>query len=85
MVIGDYKRHEEWKWPLAPDIIEECQAVANLPEDDQDAWSPCFEPYDFNAAHGPLTLENYRFSRDALEEWAVRAIKIRAKIIEHAH
>ena len=84
MVISDYQLHEENKWPLGPDIIEECQAVATLPQNEEDTWSPDFEPYDFNAAHGPLTIENYRLSRDALEEWAVRGIKIRTKIVEHS-
>ena len=84
MLITKYECHEERKWPLGPDIIEECQAVANLPDMDQDTWCPGFEPNEFNAAHGPLQIDKYRLTNDELEEWAVRAIKIRQKIVDQA-
>ena len=31
-----------YRWPLAPDIIEHCNAVADLPEADPDSWAPLF-------------------------------------------
>ena len=30
MCIENYEQDQERKWPLGPDIAEECQAVANL-------------------------------------------------------
>ena len=41
---------EERKFPLGPDVVEECQAVVDmhlLDNNDQD-WSPLFEPNDYN-------------------------------------
>lgn len=37
-----------YKWPLGPDIVEECNAVAELPAVDNEAWTPLYDPYDFN-------------------------------------
>ena len=31
-----------YRWPLAPDIIEHCNAVADLPEADPDSWARLF-------------------------------------------
>ena len=85
MVIGAQPHAEERKWPLGPDIVEECQAVAALPlEEENDHWAPLFEPTKFNAEHGPLKLEDYRLSADELKEWAERAVVIRASIAEKA-
>ena len=71
-------------WPLGPDIIEECQAVAGIPQDDKVSWAPLFEPADFNDAHGPLNLEDYQLSQEELKTWAERVIKIRAGIMQKA-
>ena len=30
MCIENYEQDQERKWPLGPDIVEECQAIANL-------------------------------------------------------
>ena len=57
-----YEMGQERKWPLGPDIVEECQAVEELPEVEPDAWRPLFEPADFNEAHGPLEIEAYRLT-----------------------
>ena len=54
----------KWMWPLGPDIVEECQAVDELPKVDMDQWQLHFEPNDFNNEHGPLTLDSYRLSQD---------------------
>ena len=51
---------QSYSWPLGPDIVEECNAVAALPAVDPDEWAPLFEPDDFNKAHGPLKVESFR-------------------------
>ena len=33
---------KRYRWLLAPDILEHCNAVADLPEPDPDAWAPLF-------------------------------------------
>ena len=72
------------KWPLGPDIIEECKEIDALPTVDPAHWKPLFEPADFNNEHGPLVLENYRLSQDDMLSWAERVIKLRADIVERA-
>lgn len=57
MKIQDYEAGQDRKWPLGPDIVEECKAVEALPEVDMNDWVPLFEPVNFNQTHGPLTLE----------------------------
>ena len=57
MVLEDYECHHDRKWPMGPDIFEECEAVSNLPAVEQDSWTPLFEPIDFNEANQPLTTE----------------------------
>ena len=57
MVLEDYGCHHDRKWPMGPDIFEECEAVSNLPVAEQDNWTPLFEPNDFNEANQPLTTE----------------------------
>ena len=49
-------------WPMGPDIVEECLAVAALPRDVDERWSPLFEPAEFNEEHGPLLVDDYRLS-----------------------
>ena len=70
MIIDGYEVGGEKKWPLGPDIIEECQAVTELQPDDQDQWKPLFDPFQFNEEHGPLTLDQYRLTTDELRTWA---------------
>ena len=57
MVLEDYECHHDRKWPMGPDIFEECEAVSNLPPVDPDGWAPLFDPTDFNEANQPLTTE----------------------------
>ena len=64
---GDYQMY---KWPLGPDIVEECKAVATMPAVDPDSWMPLFDPSDFNKAHGPLEVEHYQLPVDDLKTWA---------------
>ena len=66
MAIDGYEAGQERKWPLGPDIVEECQAVEQLPAVDEDEWAPLFEPAEFNVAQGPLTLDGYRLSSTEL-------------------
>ena len=63
-----------YRWPIAQDIIEECNYVAELPVVDPESWAPLYDPNAFNKAHGPLELEKYRLPEDDLEEWAVRVV-----------
>ena len=82
MVLADYEADKERKWPLGQDIIDECQAVEQLPASEEDQWKPLFEPTDFNEEHRPLELDKFRLTPAQLENWALRAVKIRASIIE---
>ena len=71
MVVADYELEMERKWPLAPDIIEECQAVEQQSTSEEDTWAPIFEPTDFKEEHGLLELEKYRLTPEELESWAL--------------
>ena len=66
MQVENYEPDLERKWPLGPDIVEECQAVANLPDTGIEDWAPLFEPTDFNSEHGQLEIEAYRLSHEEL-------------------
>ena len=84
MSIDNYEAEQERKWPMGPDIVEECQAVAELPSVDPDAWVPLFEPHDFTNAHGPSVVEQYQLSQEDLRDWAERAVELRKNIAERA-
>ena len=71
MVIQDYAAEHERKYPMGPDIIEECQEVAALPAIEADQWQPLFEPLKYNEEHGPLTLAASRLSQEELQSWVV--------------
>ena len=71
-------------WPLGPDVVEECQAVAELPTENAEDWMPLFFPNDFTEEHGPLKVEQYRLTPDELKSWAERCVKIRASIADKA-
>ena len=60
MIMDGYEAHQERKWPMGPDVFEECEAVANLPAVDPDQCSSLFEPTDFAHEHQPLLVEEYR-------------------------
>ena len=81
MVVQGYELEQERKWPLGEDIIEECQAIEQLSTLDEEQWTPLFEPTQYNEQHGPLELQNHRLTAAQLEEWALRAVKIRASIV----
>ena len=59
-----------YRWPLGPDVVAECSAVAELPMCGADQWAPLFEPHDFGEAHGPLLIENYQLPEEDLRTWA---------------
>ena len=63
MTIAGYEMGQDRKWPLGPDVVEECQAVEALRPADQDEWAPVFEPTSFNDIHGPLEVEPYRLTQ----------------------
>ena len=77
MVVGGFETGEMRKWPLGPDIAEECEAVVALPSVEPDAWAPLFDPEQFTKDHGPLLVDDYRLTPLELERWAVRASRIR--------
>ena len=58
------------KWPLGPDIIEECKEVDSLPSIETEQWLPLFDPGDFNTEHCPLTIEDYRLTPEDMLSWA---------------
>jgi len=70
LVIEDYEPGQDRKWPMGPDVFEECEAVARLPAVDPDNWHPLFEPTEFTQAHQPLLVEQYRLSPADLRTWA---------------
>ena len=55
--VANFEAGQERKWPLGPDIIEECEAVAAIPGDGPAGWRARFDPVEFNEVHGPLELE----------------------------
>ena len=64
---GQIQETIDRKFALAPDIIEECTAVAEMAE--QPDWAPLFEPNDFNEQHKPLTLDQFKLPEEELEHW----------------
>ena len=82
MRIEDYEFEQERKWPIGPDVYEECHSVAELPEVDEENWAALYDPHDFNDKHGPLQIEDYRLSEADLRSWAQRCTRIRARISE---
>lgn len=71
-------------WPLGPDVVEECRAVAELPAVDSSGWAPLFDPVEFNEAHAPLQVEDYRLPQEEMKTWAERTIRLRAAINDRA-
>ena len=51
MAIEGYETGINRKFKLGPDLVEECMAVIQMPDDDQSDWQPIFEPHDFNEQH----------------------------------
>ena len=44
MAIDDGQDDQERKWPLGPDIVEECQAVSTIPNEESNEWNILFDP-----------------------------------------
>ena len=84
MVIDGYEPDHDRKFPLGPDVVEECRAVDRLQPGNEDDWAPFFDPEDFNKRHGPLLLKDHALPQDDLKRWAERAVKLRQEINEHA-
>ena len=51
MAIQGFETGTNRKFKLGPDLVEECMAVIQMPDDDQSDWQPIFEPHDFNERH----------------------------------
>ena len=71
-----------FRWPMGPEIIEECNFVADLPGDETDSWAPLFDPNAFKDAHGPLEIEKFRLPQEDLKAWALKAVQLRKDIVE---
>ena len=84
MRIEDFEEGQERKIPLGPDVVEECQAVADLEEVDPVQRAPVFDPAAFNEAHQPLAIEDYRLQEEDLRAWAERCVTLRAAFNERA-
>ena len=84
MIVQDYEPNLERKFPLGPDVVEECRSVASIPMAKDHDWKPLFDPEVFNKEHGPLLIEKYQLSQSDLKEWAIRAVNLRVKIREQA-
>ena len=80
MSVDDCEVDQERKYPIGPDAIEECHAVADIPPDDCEDWNPLFDPHKFIDEYGPLEIEKYRFKPEDLRKWAERCVKLRATI-----
>ena len=70
MQMENYECDQIRKFALAPDLIEECQAVADLNHVNIDGWEPIFEPTDFNEQHGPLHIDSYNLAVEDMKTWA---------------
>ena len=82
IVMEGFEEGQNRKYPLGPDIFEECQAVVDLPEVDPNEWTPSFDPASFNLTHGPLEIENFRLTQADLRSWADRCVNLRRVINE---
>ena len=58
--IESFERGEQQRWPIGPDIVEECEEVQALQIDENQAWTPLFEPERYNKDHGPLQVDDFR-------------------------
>ena len=66
MIIENYETDHERKWPLGPDLVEECKAVVAIPLSDESGKDLLFDPYVFNEEHGPLRCEDYHLKQAEL-------------------
>ena len=73
-----------YRWPLEPDILDHCNAVADLPEADPEGWEPLFQADSFVEQHDDIRVESFRLPNEDLEVWADRAVKLRAAIVARA-
>ena len=81
MKIDGYEEGQDRKFPMGPDIVEECRAVSNLQPVDEEQWTPLFDPDGYNKAHGPLLVQDHTLPQADLKRWADR---LRATSWEHA-
>lgn len=72
-ILADDQR---FRWPLGPDIVEECNAVADLPAVEPGEWAPLFDPQRFAEEHRPLELEQYRLPQEDIHEWHAKAVQL---------
>ena len=53
-----------------------------MEEEAEDNWAPLYEPTEFNEAHKPLMVEQYKLPKEDLLTWAERCISIRTAIVD---
>lgn len=78
------EEEDQYKWPLGPDVVEQCNIVAELPAEGDEAWNALFDPNAFNELNKPLEFEKYRLPQEDLKTWANRAINLRIRIVERS-
>ena len=69
MRIEDYEYEIARKFPMGPDIFEECKIVDDMPEADPDVWKPLFHPTNFAQQHGQLKFEDFKLSDQDMDRW----------------
>ena len=67
MTVHHFEAGEERKFPLGPDLVEECLAVTSIESGSSEEWNPLFDPVAFNEAHGPLETKDYKLPPEDLE------------------
>ena len=72
-ILADDQR---FRWPLGPDIVEECNSVADLPADEPNEWAPLFDPQQFADENRPLELERYRLPQEDIRMWYDKAVQL---------
>ena len=84
MKVDDFESGLDRKWPMGPDIVEECRTVSNFQLSDQVRWTPFFDPDEFNKTNGPLLVKDYSLPQADLKQWVERAVTLRQAIVEKA-
>ena len=69
MRVENHEYETDRKFPLGPDVFEECQAVDEMPEVDPAAWQPLFHPNRFSEERGPLKVPDFKLSEEDLDQW----------------
>ena len=85
-VVSLQEQHPDLRsnWLMAPDIIEQREAQMEIERPAELEEPIFFDPKAFQDAHDELKIEDYMMKEGALEEWALRTIRIRAAAVDKA-